>query len=80
MVSSRIYSICKKNLKSQKLPIKALLVLDNEPSHPSEEKLKDNNIQAVFLPPNVTAFITVHGPEPLTQNVNRRYRRRLLRA
>ncbi|GBL95500.1 Jerky -like [Araneus ventricosus] len=30
-----------KHLKSQKLPIKALPVLDNAPSHPSEKELKD---------------------------------------
>ncbi|GBN10664.1 Tigger transposable element-derived protein 2 [Araneus ventricosus] len=47
----------KKHLKSQKLPIKALLVLDTAPSRPSEEELKDGNIHAVFLPPNVTALI-----------------------
>ncbi|GBM32946.1 hypothetical protein AVEN_268865-1 [Araneus ventricosus] len=80
MVSFRIYSICKKTShKSQKLPIKALLVLDNAPSHPSEKELKDSNIQAVFLTPNVTALIQPMD-QGVIESVKRRYRRKLLTA
>ncbi|KAH0815288.1 hypothetical protein GEV33_007503 [Tenebrio molitor] len=46
-------------LKSKGLPIKALLVLDNAPSHPPEEDLKskDGEIVTMYLPPNVTPLI-----------------------
>lgn len=45
--------------------MKALLLLDNAPSHPSETELKtdDGNIIAMFMPPNVTPLI-----QPMDQN------------
>ncbi len=58
---------------------KALLLLDNAPSHPSSETLKsdDGMIKAMFLPPNTTAAI-----QPMDQGVldpcKRRYKRKLL--
>lgn len=47
------------------MPHKALLLLDNAPSHPSESELKpeDGNIIAMFMPPNVTPLI-----QPMDQN------------
>lgn len=56
----------KKFLKKQKLPQKALLLLDNCPGHPDEEELnsKDSFVRVMFLPPNVTPLI-----QPMDQNV-----------
>lgn len=47
------------------MPVKALLLIDNAPSHPSELELKteDGNIIAMFFPPNVTPLI-----QPMDQN------------
>ncbi|XP_037827591.1 jerky protein homolog-like isoform X2 [Lucilia sericata] len=52
-------------LKKKNLPMKALLLIDNAPSHPSEAELKteDGNIIAMFMPPNVTPII-----QPMDQN------------
>ena len=67
-------------LKAKKLPAKALLLMDNAPSHPSTELLqsKDGNIKCLFLPPNTTSLI-----QPMDQGVlesmKRRYRKELLR-
>ena len=58
---------------------KALLLLDNAPSHPSAEILQsdDGMIKTLFLPPNTTAAI-----QPMDQGVldpcKRRYKRKLL--
>lgn len=64
-------------LKSQKLPRKAILLLDNAPSHPDTSELCSGEIKAIFFPPNVTSLI-----QPLDQGVfetiKRNYRRRLL--
>lgn len=53
-------------LKSKNLPEKAVLLLDNAPSHPSEALLKsdDGKIFVIYLPPNVTALI-----QPMDQGV-----------
>ncbi|GBN97024.1 hypothetical protein AVEN_129152-1 [Araneus ventricosus] len=59
--------------------MKALLVLDNAPSHPSEEELKDGNIQAVFLSLNVAALIQPMD-QGMIESVKRRYRRKFLTA
>ncbi|GBM81817.1 Tigger transposable element-derived protein 2 [Araneus ventricosus] len=67
----------KKHLKSQKLPIKALLLLDIAPFPPSEDELKDDNIQSVFFPPNVKALIQPMD-QGVIESVNRKYRRKLL--
>lgn len=52
-------------LKEKKLPIKALLLIDNAPSHPNEAELttEDGKICAMFMPPNVTPLI-----QPMDQN------------
>lgn len=59
------------------LPKKAILLIDNAPSHPSE--LKKGDIEVRFLPPNVTSLI-----QPLDQGVietfKRHYRVLLLRT
>ena len=58
---------------------KALLLLDNAPSHPSSETLQsdDGKIKTMFLPPNTTATI-----QPMDQAVldpcKHRYKRKLL--
>ncbi|XP_054725487.1 jerky protein homolog-like [Anastrepha obliqua] len=52
-------------LLKKDLPVKALLLIDNAPSHPSELELKteDGNIVAMFFPPNLTPLI-----QPMDQN------------
>ena len=58
---------------------KALLLVDNAPSHPSSTTLQseDGKIKTMFLPPNTTAII-----QPMDQGVldpcKRRYKRKLL--
>jgi hypothetical protein len=46
----------KKPLKERNLPQKALLILDNAPSHINEELISDS-ICALLLPPNVTSLV-----------------------
>ena len=55
-------------LTKKGLPVKALLLIDNAPSHPPESDLKseDGSIEAMFMPPNVTALI-----QPMDQNAIR---------
>lgn len=66
-----------KFMKEKSLPVRALLLLDNAPSHPSEENLVKGDIKAIFLPPNVTSLI-----QPMDQGViewlKRRYRRKYI--
>lgn len=65
------------DLNQKKLPVRAVLLLDNAPSHPSEEELLKGDIKAIFLPPNVTSLI-----QPMDQGViewlKRRYRRKYI--
>ncbi|XP_054737977.1 jerky protein homolog-like [Anastrepha obliqua] len=65
----------KKHLKSVNLSIKAILVLDNAPTHPHDCAVDD--IKLVYLPPNVTSLV-----QPMDQGVieslKRRYRRKLV--
>jgi hypothetical protein len=62
-------------LKDKNLPQKAILLLDNAPSHPSD--LKKNEVRTIFLPPNVTLLI-----QPMDQGVieslKRRYRSKFM--
>jgi hypothetical protein len=44
-----------KFLKEKNIPPEALLILDNEPSHPNEEFISDS-IRALFLPPSVISL------------------------
>lgn len=53
-----------KDLNQKKLPIRAVLLLDNAPSHPSEKELVKEDIKVIFLPPNVTSLI-----QPMDQGV-----------
>lgn len=50
---------CRSALRDLNLPEKALLLLDNAPSHPGSDTLvtEDGNIRCVFLPPNTTSMI-----------------------
>ncbi|XP_053949255.1 jerky protein homolog-like [Anastrepha ludens] len=52
-------------LKEKALPIKALLLIDNAPSHPNEAELPTENgqISAMFMSPNCTPLI-----QPMDQN------------
>ena len=67
-------------LRANNLPVKALLLMDNAPSHPSIQLLQsqDGNIKCLFLPPNTTSLI-----QPMDQGVlestKRRCRKELLR-
>lgn len=67
-----------KHLAANNLPRKAILLLDNATTHPIADELKDKEIKAVFLPPNVTAVC-----QPMDQGVIQalklKYRRQLLR-
>lgn len=66
-----------KFLKKQGLPRKAILLLDNAPSHPNELILRSEDIIVKFFPPNVTSI-----GQPMDQGVletfKRHYRRFLL--
>ena len=67
-------------LMSRKLSLKAILLMDNAPSHPSTEMLQseDGNIKCMFMPPNSTSLV-----QPMDQGVleftKRCYRKELLR-
>uniref|UniRef100_A0A8C8T197 Uncharacterized protein n=1 Tax=Pelusios castaneus TaxID=367368 RepID=A0A8C8T197_9SAUR len=69
------------HLRSKNLPQRAVLLLDNAPSHPNENVLKtsDGQIFVAYLPPNVTSL-----KQPMDQGVleafKRRYRKSLLRS
>lgn len=64
----------KKFLREKNLPLKALLIIDNCRAHPS---IKVDDINTIFLPPNVTSLI-----QPLDQGIleamKRRYKIRLV--
>lgn len=61
-------------LESQGLPRKAILVLDNAPSHPDASKLQDGDIKVVYLPPNVTAIA-----QPMDQGALEAFKRKFRR-
>jgi len=69
----------RKFFSDHRMEKRALLLLDNAPSHPSYETLKsdDGTIKVIFLSPNTTAAI-----QPMDQAVlgpsKRRYKRKLL--
>lgn len=67
-----------KHLKSLKLPVKAVLVLDNAPTHPENIECEEEpGIKCIFLPPHVTSIV-----QPMDQGVieclKRRYKTKLL--
>lgn len=60
------------------MPLKALLVLDNAPSHPKEDEINfDPNFRVLFLPPNCTAILQPMD-QNLIQNIKVAYRKQLL--
>lgn len=68
----------RRDLISKNLPPKAILVLDNAPSHPEDVlKSDDGNITCCFLPANTTSLI-----QPMDQSVivsmKRRYRKKFI--
>lgn len=69
-------------LRGKSLPLNALLLLDNAPSHPGTEALthetEDGCIQAHYMPPNVTSVIQPMD-QGVLENLKRRYKRDLLR-
>lgn len=44
-------------LKDEKLPVKAILLLNNAPCHPSAETFAVGDIKVLYLPPNTTAIL-----------------------
>lgn len=64
-------------LTKEGLPLKAILLIDNAPTHPGADELKYGDIRVQFLPANVTALI-----QPMDQGaietLKRLYRRKLL--
>lgn len=46
----------KKHLNEKGLPAKAVLFIDNAPTHPQEDEVKSGNIFCKFLPPNATSI------------------------
>lgn len=66
-----------KYLKDRGLPVKAVLLIDNAPTHPAAESLVKGDITVKYLPPNVTSLI-----QPMDQGVletiKRVYRRHML--
>ena len=67
-------------LESKSSGPKAILLLDNAPSHPSASNLttSDGKIKCFFLPPNVTSIIQPMD-QGVPENVKRRYKQELLR-
>ncbi|XP_012264382.2 jerky protein homolog-like [Athalia rosae] len=66
-------------LSAKNMPQKALLLLDNAPSHPNEEVLEseDGNICVMFFPPNVTS-IAKPMDQGVIETMKRLYRRNLM--
>jgi hypothetical protein len=65
-----------RHLKSRNIPEKALLVLDNAPSHPNESELK-RKYKSSFFPANVTSLIQPMD-QGVTESLKRRYRRKFV--
>ena len=77
-----IPAVKKHQMEDLKIPadqVKAILLLDNAPAHPSEEELvsEDGRIRVMYLPPNTTSLV-----QPMDQGIisvmKRRYVRRYL--
>jgi hypothetical protein len=70
----------RKHLRKMKVPVKAVLLLDNCPAHPPAEILqsRDGNIKVLYLPKNTTSKI-----QPLDQGIisslKRHYRKELVK-
>ena len=78
MFKSEFVPKVKHHLMSLKLPVKALLVLDNAPTHPQELECEGySDIKLLFLPPNITS-LTQPMDQGVIESFKRRYRRKLL--
>lgn len=71
--------LVKDYLTSKSLPIRAVLLMDNAPSHPAIENLltEDGSIRCLFLPRNVTSLIQPMD-RSILENMKCRYKRNLL--
>ena len=67
-----------KHLKDNNLSRKAVLILDNAPSHPAIDKHTDGDIKALFLPGNMTAVCCQLMDQGVLEMLKKKYRRRLL--
>lgn len=67
----------KKHLNEKGLPAKAVLFIDNAPTHPGEDELMSGNIFCKFLPPNATSIILSMDQGPI-EALKRRYGKILL--
>ena len=47
----------KKYLTEKGLPLKAMLLIDNAPTHPIVNEMRSGDIFVKFLPPNVTCLL-----------------------
>ena len=70
---------CQKALGEKGLPKRAILLLDNAPSHPNIKSLcsSDGEISCLYLPPNTTSLIQPMD-QGVLENMKRRYKRDLL--
>lgn len=66
-----------KYLKESGLPIKAVLLIDNAPSHPAANVLVSGDITVKFLSPNVTALVQPMD-QGVLENIKRVYRWQML--
>ena len=46
------------------MPLKVLLIIDNVPGHLQSISIEDENVQVIFLPPNMTSLL-----QPLDQGI-----------
>lgn len=66
-----------KHLRELGLPSKAILFLDNAPSHPAETELIKGNICVKFFPPQTTSLIQPMD-QGVIENIKRLYKRQLV--
>ena len=76
---SLCHAACRKALREQGLAERAILLLDNAPSHPDVESLQsdDGEIYCVYLPSNTTSLIQTMD-QGVLENIKRRYKHDLL--
>ncbi|XP_067387794.1 jerky protein homolog-like [Emydura macquarii macquarii] len=72
--------LVKDYLTSKSLPVRAVLLMDNAPSHPAIENLftEDGSIRCLFLPPSIKSLIQPMD-QGVLENMKHRYKRNLLR-
>lgn len=67
-------------LAENNLPQKALLLMDNAPTHPIDElKSEDGNIVCWFLPANTTSLIQSMD-QGIIENMKRRYKKQFIKC